>query len=177
MIAIFSDDTDIYFARQLVGERMASASGRLPGGLSQKWALSLLVWVKSLCSPWMPAGRGKCRWVCHHTYGSAQCARLDYPPAADAGAGRGGNKPHRWLRREVVVQMQPQRMLAAGISSADIVAAIRANNENRGAGFVERNGAQWLMRIPGQAMQADDIAAITITAENGKTVHISDVAG
>ena len=67
-------------------------------------------------------------------------------------------------------------MLAAGISSADIVAAIRANNENRGAGFVERNGAQWLMRIPGQAMQADDIAAITITSDNGKTVHISDVA-
>ena len=33
VIAIFSDDTDIYFARQLVGERMASASGRLPYGL------------------------------------------------------------------------------------------------------------------------------------------------
>ena len=177
VIAIFSDDTDIYFARQLVGERMASASGRLPYGLQPEMG---------------PIATG---------LGEIFMFTVDAEPGAMNADGSAITpmdlrSVHDWIirpqlmqvpgvvevnpiggyEREVVVQMQPQRMLAAGISSADIVAAIRANNENRGAGFVERNGAQWLMRIPGQAMQADDIAAITITAENGKTVHISDVA-
>ncbi len=177
VIAIFSDDTDIYFARQLVGERMASASSRLPGGLQPEMG---------------PIATG---------LGEIFMFTVDAEPGAVNADGSAVTpmdlrSVHDWIirpqlmqvpgvvevnpiggyEREVVVQMQPQRMLAAGISSADIVAAIRANNENRGAGFVERNGAQWLMRIPGQAMQADDIAAITITAENGKTVHISDVA-
>ncbi|MCA6062993.1 efflux RND transporter permease subunit, partial [Thalassolituus marinus] len=177
VIAIFSDDTDIYFARQLVGERMASASGRLPYGLQPEMG---------------PIATG---------LGEIFMFTVDAEPGAMNADGSAITpmdlrSVHDWIirpqlmqvpgvvevnpiggyEREVVVQMQPQRMLSAGISSADIVAAIRANNENRGAGFVERNGAQWLMRIPGQAMQADDIAAITITAENGKTVHISDVA-
>ena len=177
VIAIFSDDTDIYFARQLVGERMASASSRLPGGLQPEMG---------------PIATG---------LGEIFMFTVDAEPGAVNADGAAITpmdlrSVHDWIirpqlmqvpgvvevnpiggyEREVVVQMQPQRMLAAGISSADIVAAIRANNENRGAGFVERNGAQWLMRIPGQAMQADDIAAITITSDNGKTVHISDVA-
>ncbi|WP_286716647.1 efflux RND transporter permease subunit [Thalassolituus sp. UBA2009] len=177
VIAIFSDDTDIYFARQLVGERMASASGRLPYGLQPEMG---------------PIATG---------LGEIFMFTVDAEPGAVNADGSAITpmdlrSVHDWIirpqlmqvpgvvevnpiggyEREVVVQMQPQRMLAAGISSADIVAAIRANNENRGAGFVERNGAQWLMRIPGQAMQADDIAAISITSENGKTVHISDVA-
>ena len=177
VIAIFSDDTDIYFARQLVGERMASASGRLPYGLQPEMG---------------PIATG---------LGEIFMFTVDAEPGAVNADGSAVTpmdlrSVHDWIirpqlmqvpgvvevnpiggyEREVVVQMQPQRMLSAGISSADIVAAIRANNENRGAGFVERNGAQWLMRIPGQAMQADDIAAITITSDNGKTVHISDVA-
>ena len=177
VITIFSDDTDIYFARQLVGERMASASSRLPGGLQPEMG---------------PIATG---------LGEIFMFTVDAEPGAVNADGSAVTpmdlrSVHDWIirpqlmqvpgvvevnpiggyEREVVVQMQPQRMLAAGISSADIVAAIRANNENRGAGFVERNGAQWLMRIPGQAMQADDIAAITITSDNGKTVHISDVA-
>ena len=177
VIAIFSDDTDIYFARQLVGERMASASGRLPYGLQPEMG---------------PIATG---------LGEIFMFTVDAEPGAVNADGSAITpmdlrSVHDWIirpqlmqvpgvvevnpiggyEREVVVQMQPQRMLSAGISSADIVAAIRANNENRGAGFVERNGAQWLMRIPGQAMQADDIAAITITSDNGKTVHISDVA-
>ncbi|WP_297004490.1 efflux RND transporter permease subunit, partial [Thalassolituus sp. UBA6592] len=177
VIAIFSDDTDIYFARQLVGERMASASGRLPYGLQPEMG---------------PIATG---------LGEIFMFTVDAEPGAVNADGAAITpmdlrSVHDWIirpqlmqvpgvvevnpiggyEREVVVQMQPQRMLSAGISSADIVAAIRANNENRGAGFVERNGAQWLMRIPGQAMQADDIAAITITSDNGKTVHISDVA-
>ena len=57
-----------------------------------------------------------------------------------------------------------------------MVAAINANNANQGAGFIERNGAQWLMRIPGQAEVIDDIGLIPLSTQNGATVRIADVA-
>ncbi|WP_370291978.1 efflux RND transporter permease subunit [Thalassolituus sp.] len=177
VIAIFSDDTDIYFARQLVSERMTSASGRLPAGLQPELG---------------PIATG---------LGEIFMFTVDAEPGALNADGTAVmpmdlRSVHDWIirpqlmqvkgvvevnpiggyEREVVVQMQPQRMLAMGISSSDIVDAIRANNDNRGAGFVERNGAQWLMRIPGQAQQAQDIANIVVTADAGKTVLVSDVA-
>ncbi|WP_300431988.1 efflux RND transporter permease subunit [uncultured Thalassolituus sp.] len=177
VIAIFSDDTDVYFARQLVNERMTSASGRLPAGLQPELG---------------PIATG---------LGEIFMFTVDAEPGALNADGTAVTpmdlrSVHDWIirpqlmqvkgvvevnpiggyEREVVVQMQPQRMLAMGISSSDIVDAIRANNDNRGAGFVERNGAQWLMRIPGQAQQAQDIANIVVTADAGKTVLVSDVA-
>ena len=177
VIAIFSDDTDVYFARQLVGERMTSASGRLPAGLQPELG---------------PIATG---------LGEIFMFTVDAEPGALNADGTAVTpmdlrSVHDWIirpqlmqvkgvvevnpiggyEREVVVQMRPQRMLAMGISSSDIVDAIRANNDNRGAGFVERNGAQWLMRIPGQAQQAEDIANIVVTASAGKTVLVSDVA-
>ncbi|MFK4754294.1 efflux RND transporter permease subunit [Oceanobacter antarcticus] len=177
VIAIFSDDTDIYFARQLVGERLASASRRLPDGLQPELG-PIATGLGEIFMFTVDAEPGAVNvdgsavtpmdlrsvhdWIIRPQLMQVQGV-VEVNPI-------GGNK------REVVVQMQPQRMLAAGISSADIVSAIRANNNNRGAGFVERNGAQWLMRIPGQPAQAEDIAAITITSGNGHTVRVSDVA-
>ncbi|MAE21523.1 MAG: CusA/CzcA family heavy metal efflux RND transporter, partial [Pseudomonas sp.] len=177
VIAIFSDDTDVYFARQLVSERMTSASGRLPAGLQPELG---------------PIATG---------LGEIFMFTVDAEPGALNSDGTAVTpmdlrSVHDWIirpqlmqvkgvvevnpiggyEREVVVQMRPQRMLAMGISSSDIVDAIRANNDNRGTGFVERNGAQWLMRIPGQAQQAQDIANIVVTADAGKTVLVSDVA-
>jgi len=56
------------------------------------------------------------------------------------------------------------------------LATLRANNDNRGAGFIEYNGAQWLMRVPGQAAEAQDLANLVISGNNGVPLRISDVA-
>ncbi len=177
VVAIFSDDTDVYFARQLVNERLSAARAELPSGLEPQLG---------------PIATG---------LGEIFMFTVDAEPGALNADGTAVTpmdlrSVHDWIirpqlmqvkgvvevnpiggyEREVVVQMRPQRMLAMGISSSDIVDAIRANNDNRGAGFVERNGAQWLMRIPGQAQQAEDIANIVVTASAGKTVLVSDVA-
>tara|TARA_R110002096_G_scaffold14172_5_gene49549 strand:- start:1719 stop:4223 length:2505 start_codon:yes stop_codon:yes gene_type:complete len=58
----------------------------------------------------------------------------------------------------------------------DVSSAIERNNNNRGAGFIENNGAQWLMRVPGQANSLEDLGDIVIRETKGVPVRVKDVA-
>src|SRR5690606_3878632 len=59
---------------------------------------------------------------------------------------------------------------------ADVAAAIERNNANRGAAFIERGGAQWLIRVPGQAESLADLEAIVVAERGGLPVRVADVA-
>src|SRR5260370_8046426 len=58
----------------------------------------------------------------------------------------------------------------------DFMAALAANNANVGAGYIERNGEQYLVRTPGQVANIDEIKEIVIGSRNGIPVRVSDVA-
>ena len=177
VVAIFSDDTDIYFARQLVNERLSAARSKLPNGLEPEMG---------------PIATG---------LGEIFMFTVDAEPGATNEDGQlitpmDLRAVHDWIirpqlmrvpgvvevnpiggyEREILVAFDPARLLAFGLTQADVVAAINANNANQGAGFIERNGAQWLMRIPGQAEVIDDIGLIPLSTQNGATVRIADVA-
>ncbi len=79
-------------------------------------------------------------------------------------------------RKEILIALDPAKLLAFGVTHSQLVAAIEANNENRGAGYIEHNGAQWLMRVPGQANNMADLGNIVITQTNGVPLHVRDVA-
>ncbi len=49
------------------------------------------------------------------------------------------------------------RLLSYGLTTQDLVAALERNNANAGAGYIERNGSQYLIRAPGQAASLDDV--------------------
>ncbi|MFT6978460.1 MAG: cobalt-zinc-cadmium resistance protein CzcA [Shewanella psychromarinicola] len=66
--------------------------------------------------------------------------------------------------------------MAFGVSQADVVEAIAQNNQNQGAGFIEQNGAQWLVRVPGQVEDVQDIGDIPLKSIDGSSVRIKDVA-
>ena len=177
VVAIFSDDTDIYFARQLINERLSAARTRLPGGLEPEMGP-------------ISTGLGEI---------------FMFTVAAEAGATNADGSlitpidlrtVHDWIirpqlmrvpgvvevnpiggyEREIVVAFDPARLLAFGLTQADLVSAINANNTNQGAGFIERNGAQWLMRIPGQVEVIADIGKIPLSTQNGAAVTVADVA-
>ncbi len=67
-------------------------------------------------------------------------------------------------------------MLAYQVTYEEVVNAIQLNNNNRGVGFIEHNGAQWLMRVPGQAESLDDLENIMIRQDQGVPITIKDVA-
>ena len=58
----------------------------------------------------------------------------------------------------------------------DVAEALRRNNANRGAGYIERNGQQLLVRAPGQLATIGDIEQVVIANRNGAPVKVSDVA-
>ncbi|KAG1649537.1 Cobalt-zinc-cadmium resistance protein CzcA [Nymphon striatum] len=66
--------------------------------------------------------------------------------------------------------------MARGLSIKDVVLALEENNANIGAGFIEKSGEQYLIRVPGQVKGLADIGNIVVSANNEVPIHISDVA-
>ena len=177
VVAIFSDETDIYFARQLINERLSAARAKLPNGLEPEMGpiatgLGEIFMFTVDAEPGATDADGelitpmKLRAV-HDWIIRPQLMRV--PGVVEV-------NPIGGYEREIVVAFDPARLLAFGLTQADVVAAINANNTNQGAGFIERNGAQWLMRIPGQAEVIADIGQIPLSTQDGAAVKVTDVA-
>lgn len=177
VIAVFSDETDIYFARQLVSEKLTPAKATLPSGLTPQLgpiATGLgeifMFTVKSepgaLDKNGNPITPMELRSV-HDWIIKPQLMRV--PGVVEV-------NPIGGFEREIQVTFEPDKLLAFGLTQEDVVNAIKGNNTNQGAGFIERNGAQLLFRIPGQVTTLEEIAQIPIKSERGASVRVADVA-
>ncbi|MBL4616066.1 MAG: CusA/CzcA family heavy metal efflux RND transporter, partial [Robiginitomaculum sp.] len=174
---IFDDSTDIYFARQLVSERLNAAKSSLP--LSLEPALGPIATglgeIFMFTVDAQPDARNKdgsiisptdLRTV-HDWIIRPQLLRV--PGVVEV-------NPIGGFKREILVAIEPANLLAYGITQEDLITAIADNNENRGVGFIEHNGSQWLMRVPGQAKDFEMLGEILVTENNGVPVRLKDVA-
>lgn len=177
VIAVFGDDTDVYFARQLVNERLSSAKTSLPLGLEPQLGpiatgLGEIFMFTVNAAPDATDKDGnlitpmELRSV-HDWVIRPQLMRV--PGVVEV-------NPIGGFERELVVGFDPEKLLTFGVTQADLVNAIENNNTNQGAGFIEKNGAQWLIRIPGQIENITALANIAIKTTDGASVRISDVA-
>ncbi|MEQ9562243.1 MAG: CusA/CzcA family heavy metal efflux RND transporter, partial [Woeseiaceae bacterium] len=78
--------------------------------------------------------------------------------------------------KQFLVAPVPERLLAYGLSLDDLVDALQANNANVGAGYIERSGAQYLVRSPGQAQGTEDLANIVVATRGSVPIYVRDVA-
>ncbi len=177
VVAVFTDDTDIYFARQLINERLSAARSELPTGLEPELGpiatgLGEIFMFTVDAEPGATNSEGEpitpmeLRAV-HDWIIRPQLMRV--PGVVEV-------NPIGGYEREILVAFDPESLLQFGLTQADVVEAINANNTNQGAGFIERNGAQWLMRIPGQAEAIEDLSEIPLSTQNGSSVRVKDVA-
>jgi cobalt-zinc-cadmium resistance protein CzcA len=175
--AVFEEGTDIYFARQQVSERLIAAQAALPpalepGGGPSARVLGYIFMSRAAAAPGptLPDGRPidqtELRAV-HDWIIRPQLLRV--PGVVEI-------NPIGGLKKQILVAPDPGKLLAWELTYDDVIAALGANNDNRGAGFIENNGAQWLMRVPGQAQDLADIENIVITTRAGVPVRIADVA-
>ncbi|KZY40162.1 cation transporter [Alcanivorax sp. HI0083] len=175
--AIFGDDTDIYFARQLVSERLSAARSDLPGGLQPEMGpiatgLGEIFMFTVDAEPGAVDEDGKpitpidLRSV-HDWIIRPQLLRV--PGVVEV-------NPIGGYQREILIAIDSTRLLAAGVTQQQVVAAVEANNQNRGVGFVEQNGAQWLMRVPGQVTSVEALANTPLNTEGGARLRLKDVA-
>ena len=80
------------------------------------------------------------------------------------------------FERQYHVTPWPERLAAYGVTMTDVVDALERNNANVGAGYVERFGEQYLIRVPGQASTKEDLSAIVIATRGGVPIRIAEVA-
>jgi cobalt-zinc-cadmium resistance protein CzcA len=70
----------------------------------------------------------------------------------------------------------PDKLLAYDLTVHDVIAALEDNNDNVGAGYIERSGEQYLVRVPGQVKDIEDIKSIILAKRDEVTIHVRDVA-
>ncbi|MBT8471669.1 MAG: CusA/CzcA family heavy metal efflux RND transporter, partial [Marinicaulis sp.] len=174
---VFKDGTDIYFARQLVAERLQAVRGQLPGsiepemgpiatGLGEIYMYTVETdgtGVRADGEKWTPTDlRTLHDWVVK--------PQLVTVPGVTEVNTIGG------YRKEFHVTPWPERLAAYGLDFSDVIEALERNNANVGAGYIERSGEQYLVRVPGQAQTLDDLRTIIVTQRHGVSIRIGDVA-
>lgn len=174
---VFDEGTDIYFARNLINERLGKIKSQLPSGLEPTMG---------------PIATGLGEIFMYTVEAEPGATQADGSPY-DAMALR---EIQDWIIRPQLVLVKgvteintiggynkqyhvtpdPVRLLAFGISMDDIRTALERNNQNQGAGYIERNGQQWLIRTPGQLANIRDIESVVVAERHGVAVRINDIA-
>ncbi|WP_370012976.1 efflux RND transporter permease subunit [Thalassolituus sp.] len=174
---VFKDGTDIYHARNLIDQRLGQISDALPEGL------------KPVMGP-ISTGLGEI---------------FSYAVTADSDARQPDGSPYDamalrtvqdWIIRPQLAQVagvaeintsggfeeqihirpDPALLLQHQITVPQLVSAIRRNNSNRGAGYIEVNGEQQLVRAVGQLTSIEDIRDTVVVRDGNVVVRIRDLA-
>ena len=174
--AVFDEGTDLYFARNLINTRLGAIKSQLPEGLEPEMGP-------------IATGLGE---IYMYTLRAKQNARQKNGEPYDAMALR---EIHDWIVKPQLalvkgitevnaiggfvkqyhVNPEPQKMLNFDIGLSDIHRALERNNTNQGAGFVERNGRQILVRSQGQLQTLSDIENVVIKRINTVPVAVKDI--
>ncbi|MDD2664992.1 MAG: CusA/CzcA family heavy metal efflux RND transporter [Dechloromonas sp.] len=163
----FEDGTDIYWARQQVGERLAGAMGNLPPGVTGGMAPittplgEMFMFTIEGDLP-LADKRALLDWVIR-----PQLRTI--PGVADVNS-LGGEV------RTFEVVPNPQLLAARGLALKDLQAVLEANNRNDGAGRLADGEEALLVRAEGAIRTLDDVRAIVLQAKDGRVVRVADVA-
>ncbi len=174
---VFEDGTDIYFARQLVNERLQTVRQQLPAGIEPKMGPIATglgeIFMYTLeaepgalnaeGTPWTPTDlRTLQDWVVR-----PQLRNLDGVTEVNTIGG---------YTRQFHVTPDPLKLVAYELTLRDVMDGIARGNANVGAGYIERRGEQYLIRAPGQVADMDGLRKIVIARRNGLPIHVHDVA-
>jgi cobalt-zinc-cadmium resistance protein CzcA len=174
---IFRDGTDIYFARQLVNQRIQEARDKLPPGLTPAMGPistglgEIYLWtVKSQPGARKPDGT---------PYTPADLREIQdwiIKPQLRQVAGVTEINSIGGYAKEYHVTPDPIKLSGHGLALQDVIAAVERNNANTGAGYIERNGEQFLIRAPGQLRTLDDLRNTVVSNVHGVPIRVGDVA-
>lgn len=168
--AVFREDADIYRVRQLTGERLAEITGQLPEGvkaprigpLTSSTSLTLALGLGSDDRTPMEL-RTFADWTVRlRLLGVPGVARVEV---------FGGEV------RQIQIQVEPDRLIAYGLSIDEVLAAARKSTGVRGAGFIENQNQRIVLRTKGQFFSPEALGEVVLAHHDGFSVRLKDVAG
>ncbi|MEP6908788.1 MAG: efflux RND transporter permease subunit, partial [Pseudoxanthomonas sp.] len=173
----FHDGTDIYFARQQVAERLQQARSQLPAGLepslgpiSTGMGEIFMYTVDAKPDARKPDGSAYTPTDLRTLQDWVIRPQLRNVPGVTEVNTIGG------YERQIHVTPDPVKLRALGFTLQDVVAAVASNNRNVGAGYIERNGEQLLVRVPGQVGDAQQLGTIVLDRREGVPIRVRDIA-
>lgn len=174
---VFKEGTDIYFARQQISERLQTLRNDLPATVQPSMGPiatglgEIFMYVveagpgvrKPDGSRYMPMDLREIQdWII-----LPQLRQVDGVTEVNTSGG---------YERQYHVTPDPAKLIALNISFEELVAALEANNANAGAGYIERYGAQYLIRMPGRIETLEDIRNIIVTERDDVVITVGDIA-
>ena len=174
---VFREGTDIHFARQLVSQRLQDAREGLPAGVVP--ALGPIATGLSEIYLWTVESTPGARKPDGSPYTPLDLREIQdwiIKPQLRSVPGVTGINSIGGFDKEYLVAPSTATLSSYGLELADVVRALERNNSNVGAGYIEREGEQYLVRAPGQAASLEDIGNIVVASVRGIPVRISDLA-
>ena len=173
----FKDGTDIYFARQLVNERLQGARSQLPEGIDPELGpISTGLGEIFLYTVDAQPGAHKADGTAYTPEDLRTLQDWVIRPQLRSTPGVTEVNSIGGYERQFHVTPRPERLSAYGLTMGEVIAALESNNANVGAGYVERYGEQYLVRVPGQASGIADLSSVIVTNRGGVPIRIADVA-
>ncbi len=198
--AVFAEDTDIYFARQQIAERLAAARERLPAGVEPRMGPitsglgEVYMWTVAFAPPAERriAAAGDAGWQADGSYRTPEGELLHTEVARAA-----------WLRtvqdwiirpqlqglpgvaaidavggfvKQIQVEPDVRQLAAHGLSFTDLIAALEANNLSTGAGIVEHHGEAYIVRASGRLGSTAELEQLAVAEHEGTPIRLTDVA-
>ena len=174
---IFKDGTDIYFARQLISERITQIKDRLPPGVTVE--MGPISTALGEIYMWSVEAKEGAKNEQGQPYTSTDLRTVqewiikpqlrNVPGVIEINSIGGYEKQYD-------VTPRPERLVSYGLSFRDVMDALMRNNANVSAGYIERNGEQYLIRVPGQVAGIEDIEQIIVGGGEDVPIRIRDVA-
>ena len=174
---VFEEGTDIYLARQLIAERLREGQGELPDDTRPELSPiatglgEIYLWtVDAKRGARKPDGSSYTLTDLREIQDWVIKPRLKNVPGVVEVNSIGG------FEKQYHVTPYPDRLVAFRLTFRDLVDALKNNNSNIGAGYIEKNGEQYLIRSPGQVRTLSDIRGIVVSTRDGQAIRVGDVA-
>jgi len=174
---VFKDGTDIYFARQLVSQRIQEVTGRLPAGIEPRMGPistglgEIFMWTVDA-----QKGARKPDGTAYTTTDLREIQDWIIRPQLLTVRGVTEVNSVGGYVKQFHVTPYPEKLISVGLTMQDVVAALARNNQNIGAGYIEKSGEQYLVRVPGQVANLVEIGEIILGSRQGVPIRIKDVA-
>lgn len=198
--AIFQDHVDVYFARQQINERLMEVRETLPHGADPKMGpistglSEIFMWTVDYDPLVREAKKndGLVGWQLDGSYRTPEGQFLSSDvelasylrtvqdwvirPQLKGIKGLAGIDAIGGYIRQYHVEPDPEKMISLGISFNDLLEALKNNNLNIGAGYIERGGESFLVKADGRIENQDHVGSIIITSRENVPISIHDIA-
>ena len=171
---VFKEEVDVYFARQLLQEKLKLAEEDIPEGVGTPELAPVSTGLGEVYQYILHPKAGSEKKILKH--GPAQHARLDCAPPIERNPGVAEVSNFGGLLKQYEVAINPERLQAYQVSISDVYEALEQNNQNTGGAYIDKKPSAYYIRGVGMVNSLDDVGQIAIHKENKAPIYIRDIA-